>query len=149
MDMRTLLLAAASIAATVTSLASGSAMASSIIAVEPDRNSGASVTTETCTDCPPLVKRDKYSYVVPSLQNGPQSTKVEKINGQDKIVRTETWMGGSPVVFISKATPQALASLGLPGDGIDRKNQTAAISKDDAPETSQPLDMDGFTLRLN
>jgi hypothetical protein len=126
-------------------LACGSAMANSIQPMESLAAGGTSVSmvSRSCVDCPALkgVELIKRQYVVPVLKNGTQTTVVRQINGETKVVRTEAWLGGSPVVFISNATPEALAAADAPTDGIDA-TATAAVAP--APK---PLDLAGFALR--
>jgi hypothetical protein len=133
-------------------LAGSSAMASSIVPVEnkPD-DKGGSIISESCDHCPaPKVVAARKDYVVPELTPGTQTTEIRDINGEKKVVRTEAWMGGSPVVFISKATPEALAAAGEPTDGVD-PTATAAVTSDTgaAPATPAPLNLSDFKLRLN
>jgi 3-oxoacyl-[acyl-carrier-protein] synthase III len=145
--MRSIILTAAFV------LAGGSAMASSILPVESNPNDNAgSIISETCDHCPaPKPKLKNKSYVVPELQTGTQTTEIRDINGERKVVRIEAWMGGSPVTFISKATPEALAAAGVSTDGID-PTATAAVTPDikaaSAAPAQKPLDLSGFDLRL-
>jgi hypothetical protein len=130
-------------------LAGGSAMASSIQPIDSKTETGAgSIIDKVCTDCPALkpqmVKKD---YVVPDLTPGTQSIVVRDIDGQKKVVRTEAWMGGSPVVFISKPTPEALAAASTAPDGIDMTAKTAALPKPARTREPAPLDLSGFQLR--
>ena len=46
----------------------------------------------------------KNLYIVPEIAEGTERTELKEINGEMKVVRTEAWLGGSPVVFITKAT---------------------------------------------
>ena len=130
-------------------LAAGSAMASSIQPIDSKTETGGdSIIDRVCADCPaikpPMVKKD---YVVPDLAPGTQSVVVRDIDGQRKVVRTEAWMGGSPVVFISKPTPEALAAANVPIDGIDLTAKTAALPQSAKAKTPPPLDVSGFELR--
>ena len=130
-------------------LAGGSAMASSIQSIDSKTETGAgSIIDKVCTDCPALEpKVVKKEYVVPDLTPGTQSFIVRDIDGQKKVVRTEAWMGGSPVVFISKPTPEALEAAGVPTDGIDTTAMTAALPDSAKAKTPAPLDLSGFELR--
>jgi hypothetical protein len=126
-------------------LACGSAMANSIQPMQslPAGGNSLSMLSKSCTDCPALkgVELIKKQYVVPVLENGRQTTVVRQINGETKVVRTEAWLGGSPVVFISNPTPEALAAANAPTDGIDT-TATAAMTP-----VHKPLDLAGFALR--
>ncbi|WHO72660.1 plant virulence effector HPE1-like domain-containing protein [Rhizobium sp. BT03] len=142
-------------------LMAGSAMASSIEVVgkTAPRTDG-SIVTERCADCPPLqaelVKKD---YTVPELKPGVlQASEVRDVGGEKKIYRTEGWMGGSPVVFVSKATPEAMiaATPSAPSaDGIDMSATTAAVIGGDAKpvvagmaEQPAALNVSEFELRF-
>ncbi|MBO9133688.1 hypothetical protein J5289_06180 [Rhizobium sp. B230/85] len=126
----------------------GSASASSFLTLDgATRTSGDSIQSKVCVDCAPIKQAvAKKSYVVPELPVGTQTTVVRQINGEQKVVRTEAWLGGSPVVFISKASPEALAAAGVSPDGIDRSAMTAAIAA--ATPLTKPLDTSDFQLRL-
>jgi hypothetical protein len=129
-------------------LIGGSAMASSFLPInEQTRTSGHSIETKVCASCPPIKPAvAKKDYVVPELPIGTQTTVVRDVNGEQKVVRTEAWLGGSPVVFISNASPEALAAAGAPTDGVDLGAKTAALpGTGPAPK---PIDTSAFQLRL-
>lgn len=130
-------------------LAGSSAMASSIQPIDGkllDRNS--SIVDKTCVQCPPLKPPAvEKEYVVPTLTPGTQSIAIRSIDGEKKVVRTEAWMGGSPVVFVTKPTPEALAAAGESIDGIDTAAKTAALPKIAQTPELAPLDLSGFQLR--
>ena len=136
-------------------LTAGSAMASSIEVVGPSASKDAgSIVTESCAECPPLaIEARKKDYKVPELQPGAfQSMEIRDVGGEKKIFRTEGWMGGSPIVFVSRATPESmLASTppALPADGIDTGATAAVVPGDAKPvaEQSAPLDVSTFKLR--
>lgn len=130
-------------------LAGGSAMASSIQSVDSTMRSGnSSIVDKSCVNCPPLVpKVAEKEYTVPTLTPGTQSVVIRNIDGEKKVVRTEAWMGGSPVIFVTKPTPEALAAAGESIDDVDMASKTAALQKvAKAPELA-PLDLSGFQLR--
>ncbi|ABC89698.1 hypothetical conserved protein [Rhizobium etli CFN 42] len=142
-------------------LMAGSAMASSIevIGKTAVRAEG-SIVTESCTSCPPLqAEQSRRDYTVPQLKPGLlQASEVRDIGGERKIYRTEAWMGGSPVLFVSKATPEALAAAEPsmpPSQGIDMDATTAAVIGGDArpvaagmAEPPAALDVSEFKLRF-
>ncbi|EJT03321.1 plant virulence effector HPE1-like domain-containing protein [Rhizobium sp. CCGE 510] len=119
-------------------LMAGSAMASSIEVIgNTAPHADGSIITETCTACPPLrAELTKKDYTVPELKPGIlQASEVRDVGGEKKIYRTEGWMGGSPVVFVSKASPEAMiaaAPSAQPADGIDMSATTAAVIGGDA-----------------
>ncbi|MGY5778798.1 plant virulence effector HPE1-like domain-containing protein [Rhizobium sp. LEGMi135b] len=130
-------------------LAGGSAMASSIQPIDGTMIGGrGSIVDKSCADCPPLKPPvTEREYTVPTLEPGTQSIVVRNIDGQKKVLRTEAWMGGSPVTFVSKPTPEALAAAGEPVDGIDMTAQTAALPSSSTAREPAPLDISGFQLR--
>ena len=130
-------------------LAGGTAMASSIQSVDSTMRSGnSSIVDKSCVDCPPLVpKVAEKEYTVPTLTPGTQSVVIRNIDGEKKVVRTEAWMGGSPVMFVSKPTPEALAAAGEPYDGIDMTAKTAALQAVVTAPEPTPLDLSAFQLR--
>ncbi|NYJ11274.1 hypothetical protein GGI64_002325 [Rhizobium leguminosarum] len=119
-------------------LMAGSAMASSIEVIgKTAAPADGSIVTESCAACPPLqAELIKKDYTVPELKPGVlQASEVRLVGGEKKIYRTEGWMGGSPVVFVSKATPEAMiaAAPSAPSaDGIDMSATTAAVIGGDA-----------------
>jgi hypothetical protein len=143
-------------------LTAGSAMASSIeIIGKAPRTDGGSIVTETCTSCPPLQTAErKKDYTVPTLAPGAfQQSALRDVGGEPKLFRTEGWMGGSPVVFVSKATPEVLAAFKatVPAEGIDPTATTSVTGGDMKPviegmagpaEQTAPLDVSSFKLRM-
>ncbi|EJL54679.1 hypothetical protein PMI09_02422 [Rhizobium sp. CF122] len=148
--------------AAIAVFAAGSACASSIEVVGKDtRTNGGSISQESCQSCPPLesVERKK-DYTVPTLTPGSlQSSEIRDVNGEKKLYRTEGWMGGSPVVFVTKAPAVSMTAATQPSDNIDRASTTAAViggdvkpiaaGMADAPkEQTAPLDVSKFELRF-
>ena len=142
-------------------LMAGSAMASSIEVIgKTAAPADGSIVTESCAACPPLqAELIKKDYTVPELKPGVlQASEVRDVGGEKKIYRTEGWMGGSPVVFVSKATPEAMiaAAPSAPSaDGIDMSATTAAVIGGDAKpvvagmaEQPAALNVSNFELRF-
>lgn len=151
------------------------ALASSITQlVETGRTT--SIVENLCSACEkaaPVKEADGPGvYRVPSLGSDIQKTEIRDINGQQKLVRTEGWWGGSPVTFISAmpgwmTTPQQKADATQPTvsgpvntarviplaapDGIDNEATTAAVGEqpgERAGETvADPQTFDDFSLR--
>ncbi|AWM23870.1 hypothetical protein N181_17135 [Sinorhizobium fredii USDA 205] len=165
--MRSLLITAA------LTLAAGTATASSVEDVASGQAVNASVATISCAECPPLQPKKKASYVVPQLAPGTAKLEVKEINGELKSVRTEAWLGGSPVVFVNKASEEAIKAAAMKADpaatgaaeasiaeiaDIDRTATTAAVgivshaepvNASMAGSGSQEFDPSGFELRLD
>lgn len=131
-------------------MAGQSAMASSIEPIHQMQGTGAdSIITKSCFDCPPLAgPARKKTYVVPNLTPGTQKVELRDVNGVRKVARTEAWMGGSPVVIMSKPTAETLAGAGLQGDGIDFSATTAIAAPATTPvAVVKTLDLGDFKLR--
>lgn len=158
--MRHLLVTAAFLAVT------GPALASSIEIVGPAPAKGTSILVVNCTTCPPLkVVEDKKAYKVPQIPPGTQAAEIVEIDGESKLRRTESWLGGSPVVFISKAEGWSTdgsviaAAASVPADGIDVNATTAAVPGGAAavpskammtgPAATRRLDVTTYELRLD
>ena len=158
--MRFLLLASA------LSLIAGSALASSVEPITTKKVSAGSIVAKSCDACPELkVTKSKRAYVVPTLKEGTQVTEIRDVNGEKKVVRTEAWLGGSPVIFVSKVTvevvtasatagqPVQAAEIELPTTGVDATATTAAVgvvgAEEPAIAASTPtLDATNFNLRV-
>lgn len=146
----------------VIAFAAGSAASASSIEVigkSAPVDSGSIITT-TCQTCPPLaVIERKKDYTVPSLPQGElQSSQVRDIGGEKKLYRTEGWMGGSPIVFVTKAPIATMTASAPVMDGIDRTETTSVVigsgarpvaagMAGQAPEQKAPLDVSTFKLR--
>ena len=139
-------------------LAAGSAMAGSIEVVGSSKpKEVGSIITETCNHCPPLqTEASRKEYSVPELRPGAfQQAEVREVDGEKKIYRTENWMGGSPVLFVSKATPEQMLALAppVPVEGIDNEATAAVVGSDAKPVAAgmvgtKPLDVSAFDLRF-
>lgn len=138
----------------------GPALASSIEIVGSTPAKGASIVTVSCAHCPALKPaEDKYAYKVPSIAPGTQAAEIVEIDGEAKLRRTEAWLGGSPVVFVSKAegwttNGSVIAAAAVrPADGIDVNATTAAVPAGPAKMAGavhiKPLDLTSFELRLH
>ena len=167
--MRSLLITAALLCA------AGPAAASSIEEMASGTVGSSSVATISCARCPTLQPKAKPSYVVPELAPGTERVELKEVDGEMKSLRTEAWLGGSPVVFVNKASQEAIeaaarnadrptvadASAGaLPADtvGIDRSAKTAAVATIShaepvaasmAADSSRKFDPADFDLRLD
>ncbi|CAN7184240.1 plant virulence effector HPE1-like domain-containing protein [Pararhizobium sp. LjRoot238] len=118
--MRSLLFTIASL------LAAGSASASSVEVVKAG-HANSSVSQLSCTHCPPPVVTKKTSYVVPEVAPGTERVELRQINGEMKLVRTEAWLGGSPVVFITKASEEAVKAAQLEMAPVEHLAKAATV----------------------
>nr|WP_298104295.1 plant virulence effector HPE1-like domain-containing protein [uncultured Shinella sp.] len=122
-----------------------------------------SIETVNCADCPALKPARKAStYHVDAIDPGTQKVEIREANGERKIYRTEAWMGGSPVLFVSKAPAETVqaADATAPADdttvAIDATAKTSAVGGDAARDaktaamaSSREFDPSGFELRVN
>jgi hypothetical protein len=141
-------------------LAAGTAGASSIEIVGSAPQAGESILVEKCGSCPPLKTAErKRDYTVPTLAPGfLQENEIRNVNGEMKLYRTEGWIGGSPVVFVTTATPDAVAAFDTQPSpsivGVDPTATTSGIEKRlpvaagmASPEQKPVLDISQFKLR--
>ena len=147
------------------------ALASSIEPITSGGKGEGSIQTISCADCPALKeKKRSKTYVVPDIEPGTQKVEIREVDGERKVFRSEAWLGGSPVVFVSKAPEEgsadteatdALAGASAEtGNSIDPEAKTGALETGSAavaatgaagsPETgSRELDPSRFELRVN
>ena len=121
----------------------------------------------SCDTCKVPEKRKAETPAI-ELEPGTQRVEVREVNGELKIFRTEAWLGGSPVTYVSKATPQMVSEKAAEADTlaspagepvqslIDKDATTSAVSADtggapvetsSAPKAS--FDAGSLKLRLN
>ena len=147
----------------VGALMAGSAMASSIDVVGAKAvSANSSIMTMRCVTCPPLqVVEAKKEYIVPTLASGTlEQSQIRDVDGERKLFRTEGWMGGSPVVFVTKAPALSVAAAAPVvngADGVDMATTSAVIGGNVKPvaagvaghqaEQTRPLDVSKFKLR--
>ena len=90
-----------------------------------------------CEACPPLkAKEKKPEYLPPQLNGAIQETTIRDVDGVKQIERSEQWLGGAPVRYISHsktflppeaelmATPDT--NIDKPNDGVDAGVTTSA-----------------------
>jgi hypothetical protein len=78
-----------------------SAQAGSIDVIGTGDGSTRSIEKITCTGC--VARVAKKAEPVLQLAPGTQTFEIREVNGVKKLYRTEAWLGGSPVVHVSKA----------------------------------------------
>jgi hypothetical protein len=128
----------------------GLAHASSVDNVKTGVEKVRSIETIHCAKC----VRETTKKVEPAIELAPGTQKVElrTVDGVTKVYRTEAWLGGSPVVFVTKASDAMLAKqvvdppvenaaakvlekpveqpVALGPDMIDESATTAAVTAD-------------------
>lgn len=134
-----------------------SAQAGSINEIKTGTDSARSIQTIKCPAC--VMPAKKTVQAVVELPPGTQKVEIRDVNGVKKIFRTEAWMGGSPVTFVSKALPEFPVVAGdekpaktddvaaapesavdrpqvpAEADMIDEKATTSAVTADTGAET--------------
>ena len=139
-------------------LTSGSAMASSIEYINDVQVTNGSFVRLNCAGCQPLKNKPAaQGYAVPSIEPGTQHTEMHEVDGKRTLVRTEAWLGGAPVTFVSTnpawmtdpsstaiatyddAAPEAHpAETASTPAGIDVTTTTAAVKTISSDNASKP-----------
>lgn len=130
-------------------LAAGTASAESTINLKDLSQGGtseSSIIRIGCSDCPAPVPHTS-SYAVPEVPKGQARFELKTIKGEQMIYRADAMLGGSPVLFISKATPEWIAALKLKPtedtadakDGIDTTATTSALANTPLPPALKKL----------
>lgn len=127
-------------------LASGSAMASSVEHIQGNRTSNGSIISVACSTCPPPTQKIKPDEsAATELPTGTQRISVRDVDGRKEMLRTEAWLGGSPVTYIShnpawfgqNDAEQSIAAKDALA-GIDNETKTSATGQSENPP-SPPL----------
>lgn len=115
--------------------ASGFAHAASIDEIKTGGKEARSIETIKCERCV-LEAVKKVVVAKPELEPGTQRIEIRTVDGVRKIYRTEAWLGGSPVVFVSKA-PESLVENQIaakPGDDVP----TETLARNDEMPVTEP-----------
>jgi hypothetical protein len=152
------------------------AQAGSIDVVTTGKGVPRSIEKINCRSC--VATRKKVAQPAIELMPGTQKIEIRMVDGVKKVYRTEAWLGGSPVVMVSKALPDEAPAVveGGPVDAetvvsapatiseqpsaaadmIDEKSTTAAVTADmgaevkvDVAPKAQAFDPSKLELRLN
>ena len=113
------------------SMATAAAAAESSIDVIKSDDGARSIDYISCSLCAPL-KSKKVETPDLVLKPGTQRVEIKEINGELKVFRTEAWLGGSPVTYVSKAST----------DLMDKHSAEAVPAAD---QTIQPVAIDKET----
>jgi hypothetical protein len=113
-----------------------------------------------CKDMPPATRRERADHDVAS--NG-GATELRTRFGRKEVVRKGSWMGGSPVTFVSLSPVwisaeemMMIGHAGTPakGDGVDLSTTTSAVGPQDKPAATSAtaadhpeVDFSTFELR--
>jgi hypothetical protein len=122
-----------------------------------------SIVTLGCLSCK-AAEKPRLAVTTPSaLAPGQQILTLQERHGKPVLLRTEAWMGGSPVTFVSlnpvwidreeqaivlRAMPSGRTDPATPADALDT-GTTAAVPPQPATRTapSSPPDFSGVALR--
>jgi len=111
----------------------GLAHAASVDSIKTSmQKTSSSVEIIHCAKCLQEAKKK----VVPAalvLAPGTQKEEIRTVNGETKVYRTEAWLGGSPVVFVSKASDAQIAR-----HVVDKPAENVAAKVDEKP-VEQPI----------
>jgi len=138
--MRILLLAG------MMAMAAFAAHAGSIEVISKDNDSAKSIEKVSCPICAPL-KKKKAEITEISLTPGTEKVEVKQVDGVLKVYRTEAWLGGSPVVYVSKASTDlvdaktAQVEQKPTGPAITELSKDAAVTIDTSTTSAVTADM--------
>lgn len=117
----------------------GTAYAGSFVTIS-DRAVGAESIIAIGVPTPKVAPAPKQ----PTLQPGHEAIRLKKVEGKTKIYRTEAWLGGSPVTYVTTATPEDLAALKKRGiDVASTSEQPLAPAVLEAAKPNETPDVAG------
>jgi hypothetical protein len=108
------------------------AQAGSIDVITTGKDASRSIEKISCPSC--VKKPKKVDLSVVELTPGTQKIEIREVAGVKKIYRTESWLGGSPVVMVSKALPDdaPVVAEATPDDANKVAAAPAAVSEQPA-----------------
>ena len=110
--------------------------AASIEKIETGVDRVRSIETIACDGC--VAETRKEAEPALTLAPGTQKIELKTVDGVTKVYRTEAWLGGSPVVFVSTASDALIARI----NGKDSEKDVAAKEIDKAPEEPATVQAD-------
>ncbi|PWW01813.1 hypothetical protein DFR52_102477 [Hoeflea marina] len=109
-------------------VAAGAAQAASVDFFAPTASTRSSIVVIGCPACVKAEEKAEEEKRSPALAPGSQTVELRIVDGKPMVYRTENWLGGSAVTWVSKGTPLELQAYGFePEAGAD----TAAAPLDD------------------
>jgi hypothetical protein len=112
-------------------MTAAAAHAGSIDAIVSD-DTERSIEHLTCAECGAVKKRKAEKPAI-VLEPGTQKIELREVDGELKVFRTEAWLGGSPVTYVSKATAEVIGEENAKADKPfvpDAEPRQALIDKD-------------------
>lgn len=97
------------------------ASAGAITAISGPAADTADIISIGCTSCVAASKP-----AAPHLPTGHERIRVEQVDGKAKVFRTENWLGGSPVTYVSMADEAEIAQLKRNGIDVAGRSQLIA-----------------------
>jgi hypothetical protein len=113
----------------------GLAHAASIDSVKTGVDKVRSIEKIHCANCVQEARK-KAAPAAIELAPGTQKVELRTIDGVTKVYRTEAWLGGSPVVFVTKASDAMIAK-----HVTDKPAENIAVKVDEKP-VQQPAAAD-------
>jgi len=104
----------------------GLAHAASVETVKTGVDKVRSIETIKCEEC--VREARKVEPAALELAPGTQKVEIRNVGGVMKVYRTEAWLGGSPVVVVSKAFDGEIAA-----QVVDTPNDKIAVKADERP----------------
>ncbi len=146
------------------SMAAVTANAESSIDAVKTSSASTSIDRISCSLCAPL-KTEKEEEPEFVLKPGTQKIEIKQVDGVMKVFRTEAWLGGSPVTYVSKASTDLIdkksAELVPAADQkiepvVIDKSTTSAVTADmsgastavEMPKTAKQFNPQNMQLRL-
>jgi hypothetical protein len=105
----------------------GFAHAASIDSVKTGVDKSRSIEAIHCAKCVQEAKK-KVAPAAIELAPGTQKVELRTVDGVTKVYRTEAWLGGSPVVFVTKASDAMIAK-----HIVDKPAENIAARADEKP----------------
>ena len=127
---------------TVSMLAGAAPCLAGSVVTNPPQNDRSTFVTITCAECPPVAAPEaKDAAPAVNLAQGAQTVTVTEEGGVRRVIRTDAFMGGSPVTFVSTSSIWMPAKDGTElaiAPVIDREATTAAIEPTKTDSTVKP-----------
>jgi hypothetical protein len=116
------------------------ASAASIESFQPTASTRSSIVEVGCPICTLEAEKRAAAEATIKLAPGEQIIEVRELGGEKMIYRTEGWLGGSPVVMVSKASEADLIALGMFETGSEQAAVPDAVNHGEgAPVTEKAV----------
>jgi hypothetical protein len=119
--------------ASMMTMAAATANAESSIDIVKTSDVAPSIDHIRCTACAPM-KSKKVAVPDVVLKPGTQKVEIKQVNGELKVFRTEAWLGGSPVTYVSKASTDLMDKQSVASANDQKIQPTATEDKSAAKD---------------